>query len=375
MTTNTAFIEKREELKRRLAAGEYKTLVDVVLDWVDRLLRKIIRRLNPIPLWSITIILSLASTLLVVIALYVAGELLPTHIAFTQLGFTLGLGVLWLLLINALNITDMIVINYYIHRIFTFWCENILDATRSENSLERFNSWLNITCNRKLHLQVTLIGGILLSLFMMIASALRGILFGYGSAFGALIACLIVSATVYLFWLAILLSALLYRYDLKLFPADPSNSELMSRLSGELGFLIYVVAFSGAVGALITALAGELFQILGIAQILIIWLPLIVIFILNQSSLSSIIRRVKWKTLNEIQMKVEKLQTSKNFGNQESMDAIKRLMDYHDRVKATRDSALDFRTYLSFFNSLLLPLLAFLLGNLDLVLKLFGIKP
>jgi hypothetical protein len=72
---------------------------------------------------------------------------------------------------------------------------------------------------------------------------------------------------------------------------------------------------------------------------------------------------------------VEKLQTSKDFGNQETMDAIKRLMDYHDRVKSTRDSALDFRTYLSFINSLLLPLLAFILGNLDLVLKLFGRNP
>jgi hypothetical protein len=57
------------------------------------------------------------------------------------------------------------------------------------------------------------------------------------------------------------------------------------------------------------------------------------------------------------------------------MDAIKRLMDYHDRVKGTRDSALDFRTYLSFINSLLLPLLAFILGNLDLVLNLLARKP
>ena len=87
------------------------------------------------------------------------------------------------------------------------------------------------------------------------------------------------------------------------------------------------------------------------------------------------IRRAKWKTLNEIQVKVEKLQTSKNFGNQETMDAVKRLMDYHDRVKATRDSALDFRAYLDFINSLLLPLLAFLLGNLDKVLSLFSTKP
>jgi len=39
-------------------------------------------------------------------------------------------------------------------------------------------------------------------------------------------------------------------------------------------------------------------------------------------------------------------------------------MDYHDRIKGTPNSALDFRAVLSFVNSLLLPLLAFLLSNM-----------
>jgi len=98
-------------------------------------------------------------------------------------------------------------------------------------------------------------------------------------------------------------------------------------------------------------------------------------FALNHTSLSSIIRRAKWKTLNEIQVKVEKLQAVENFEDKETMEAINRLMDYHDRVKATRNSALDFGTYLNFINSLLLPLLAFILGNLDLVLNLFTRNP
>lgn len=46
-------------------------------------------------------------------------------------------------------------------------------------------------------------------------------------------------------------------------------------------------------------------------------------------------------------------------------------MDYHNRIKATRDSALDLRAALNFLNSLLLPLLAFLLANLGKVLEAF----
>jgi len=104
-------------------------------------------------------------------------------------------------------------------------------------------------------------------------------------------------------------------------------------------------------------------------------LSIIAVFVLNQSSLSSLVRHAKWKTLNEIQAKVEKLQSAKKFSDQESMDAINRLLDYHDRVNKTRNSALDLRTYLNFINSLLLPLLAFILGNLDLLKTFFTRQP
>jgi hypothetical protein len=53
------------------------------------------------------------------------------------------------------------------------------------------------------------------------------------------------------------------------------------------------------------------------------------------------------------------------------MEAINRLLDYHDRVKDTRGSALDLRASLNFLNSLLLPPLAFLLADLDRLLALF----
>jgi hypothetical protein len=44
-------------------------------------------------------------------------------------------------------------------------------------------------------------------------------------------------------------------------------------------------------------------------------------------------------------------------------------MDYHDRIKATPNSALNFRASLNFLNSLLLPILAFILANLDKVIE------
>ena len=223
---------------------------------------------------------------------------------------------------------------------------------------------------------MTIFGGLLGGLFGAAStSTLLGAFVGYAATFGFIILNMFSAAFYYQLAMVILLPMILRRYDLKLFAADPATSELLSRLSGELGFFVYFIAFFSALItlAMTTLIRGS--QVIGIGLVLALWLPIIAMFVLNQTGLSSIIRRAKWKTLNEIQAKVETLQEEENFGNQETMDAIKRLMDYHDRVKATRDSALDFRTYLSFINSLLLPLFAFLLGNLDLVLKLFAKQP
>ena len=52
---------------------------------------------------------------------------------------------------------------------------------------------------------------------------------------------------------------------------------------------------------------------------------------------------------------------------------INKLLDYHDRIAATRNSALNLRAGLSFVNSLLLPVIALLLTNLEKIIALlFG---
>jgi len=51
------------------------------------------------------------------------------------------------------------------------------------------------------------------------------------------------------------------------------------------------------------------------------------------------------------------------------------LFDYHERVKATPNSSIDLKSGIGFLNSLLLPVIAFILGNIDTILKLFSPNP
>ena len=376
MTTNTALIEKREELKRRLAAGEYKTLLHAFFARTNSLIRKIARQPKPLPLWLITVTLIFVIDLISFLVIYVAGDMTTFHKSRALFGLGYGSGVLLVFILpGVLVVITLIVIHSYMDGMFVFWHDDMLDATESAASLDRFEGWLEKLCNWRLHCLVTVIGGLLTGSSAVIAlSARLGSFIGYGFTIALMIIQLLGYAIFYPFLMVLLLSAQLRRYDLKLFAADPGNSEIVYRLSGKLAFAVYFFAVYVASLTLFAALL-KLLVISNIFVFLILWLIIIAMFILNQTSLSTIIRRAKWKTLNEVQAKIEKLRASKGFGSPATMDAISKLLDYHDRVKATRNSAIDLGTVLNFINSLLLPLLAFILGNLDLVLNLFAKKP
>jgi hypothetical protein len=120
-----------------------------------------------------------------------------------------------------------------------------------------------------------------------------------------------------------------------------------------------------------SVIANRGFLQAGILIAVLFWIPIIAIFILNQSSLSTLIQRAKGKTLNEIQARIEELHNSEKLGEKEPMETINRLMDYYDRIKSIRSSRIDSGAVLNLINSLLLPLLALVLGNIDKILALF----
>ena len=241
MTNDTALIEKREELKRRLAAGEYKTLVDVFLAWTNRVIQKITRRSKPLPLWLMTIFLSLVITLIFLGPSYVAGDLtnLRNFAEASGLGSGLGYGFGFLVLISlgVLTVTTVIVMNQSIGRIIVLWRDDILDATESVTSLQEFEDWLGKACNLRLHFLVAIFGGLLGGLFGVASiSTLLGAFVGYAATFAFVILNMFSAAFFYQLSMVILLPMILRRYDLKLFAADPATSELLSRLSGESHF-------------------------------------------------------------------------------------------------------------------------------------------
>lgn len=366
MATDTTLIEKREELKRRLEAGEYRTLIDGLLEGTNLLIQKMTHRNWRISPWLSSAIMYL----IVVLAGFAILISIESKAVLRDGAEAITIIFLINLLLGYLSIPGLVVGNLYVHYVFATFHDNVLDAVQSIGDMNDFEDWLKSVCNQKIHLLVSLIVGVPVGAFFV---------YGYsGIGFDIRISVTIFMLSIgnfmflYLLLYMVLLSARIGRYELKLYTANPSNSEVIVQLAGLLSKFVYLVALYAAYLALVFLMSGVL--IIGAVVILVVllfWVPIVSMFFINQNSLSNIIRNAKWKTLNEIQKRVEQLHASKKLGDKDTMETINRLMDYHDRIKGSSNSTINLGTVLNLVNSLLLPLLALTLANLDKILDLF----
>jgi hypothetical protein len=166
----------------------------------------------------------------------------------------------------------------------------------------------------------------------------------------------------------------LNRYHFDLYTPDPSSSEVIGQLSHLLTFIMYVTMAFIVWLTIALAYVGVLTPASptpGIIFSVFVWAPTVILYAAGQFHLSDVITRAKWKMLNEIQTKVEELYAEQKIPDALTLDRLGKLMDYHDRIKDTPNSALNFRASLNFLNSLLLPVLAFVVANLKQVVNLF----
>jgi hypothetical protein len=161
------------------------------------------------------------------------------------------------------------------------------------------------------------------------------------------------------------------RYQLKLYPSDPRNSEIIDRLSGMIYRLLYIAAIMGIVATLMFTSVGMTTLFWIILLLVLVWMPITGLFIVGQISLSNLIANAKWQKLNQLQARVEKLEAEGNVEDEETMGTINRLIEYHNQILGTHNSGLNIRASLNFLISLILPVLTFVLANLDTVLALF----
>jgi hypothetical protein len=138
-----------------------------------------------------------------------------------------------------------------------------------------------------------------------------------------------------------------------------------------MNYAAYAFAFLLATGTLFSV-TMQTFRLESLIFIIPTWLPLIALFVVNQMAMSRVIKRSRGKSLNQVKDQMAVLRQRGDPPDNETMQNLMRLWDYYDRIKGTRNSVLDVKGILNLINTLLIPLVAFLLANRAAIFEFLG---
>ncbi len=355
MTTESNSNEARD-LKRMIAEGEFRSLIDVVLDGVGSLLQKLIRRPDlPAP-WVSALAIALSISLIGSFISLISGDV-SQHVYRTLF---LGGGLTFLCFIIPRSINQRIVVALH---------DQLLDAVETSDGLTSLHGWLTALASRR--------WPILCGLLYLGVSLLYGAFFledidpPVDIAVMGLPLLFISGMMIYYLLLKLVLPGRLGRCHFRLNAWDPASTEVVAHLSSLLNYIAYMIAFLLTAIALF-AISLVTFDVSNLIFAIPTWLALIVIFVAGQRSLSRIIQRAKRKSLYQVETQMAALRSQGDSADKETMEIFMRMWDYHDRIRDTRDSVLDLKGIMNFINTLLIPLLTFLVANRSEVFQVLG---
>jgi hypothetical protein len=92
------------------------------------------------------------------------------------------------------------------------------------------------------------------------------------------------------------------------------------------------------------------------------WAPLITILLFNQYALAKLIERAKRRALDPLETATVDLQSKADSLPVAELDRLNKLLDLHERIQATKGTAIDWKGSLTIFNALLLPTISLIVG-------------
>lgn len=349
---DTALRDHRLELRESLNSQVFPTLIDTLLEGAGRVIGRVTRNRQPISVWYSAAVLCLLISLAGFGASAALGERFPRRQAVIPVE----------LLAIALSFASLIIFHGA-----SRWVRRILDhdvlrhMTRAEDVVD-LQAWLHWLTRRGLHLAFCLVYGLSLGLYATFSLSRAGFV-GFGPAVTFGLVGVTWGIPMYELLVYLGLPARLGRYEYRLFLPDAASSEVIGHLSRLLTGLVLLYAVVATGSLLFLAYVGVLPDF-GLISVVVAWLPIIVLFATGQYALAGLIAQAKARALANVQVEIERLLAGEGLVQKERRETIAGLWDYHDRVKGTPNSALDFGAVLSFVNSLLLPLISFLFSLL-----------
>ncbi|WP_431286303.1 hypothetical protein [Roseateles chitinivorans] len=178
--------------------------------------------------------------------------------------------------------------------------------------------------------------------------------------------CWFLGATGWYFLIpAVSLSSRLRRYKLYLLDVDPANSQAIKAICSMMHAALLT---SASIATLFTTgifliAPGDL-RLQVSFSVVCAWGPLLFTMLYYQYSLATIIRKAKTQALLPLERFIATAQEEMRGGTAE-IDGLTKLMDLHGRFSSTNNTALDWRGFITTVNTLLLPLLSFVVAKIS----------
>jgi hypothetical protein len=355
--------QKREEFRNCLATIEHPSLSEWILDGAGALIQRLTGG-QRVPAWFSGLSIALATLALSFLTSLLLGESYPARRAM----------IIWEFWGCALAFYAMVVTRDVTHRVLTTFQESTIEALLSMQGLAALQQWVAASCSLKRQVVFSLLFTLWWAPLMVCFFSVKlGGFIGVGATILTTTNIFLgVASGIYWAIAALRLPPILGQQHYKVYAFDPSSSDFVQHLSDTFE----AVAFLASIGfafvslGLIPSRGGAPFaRIIGIFWLLVVWGLTGGIFLGAQVQLGKIIGRAKQETLSGIQARVEALYAGMENPDRDTLATIKELMELHGRVKATNNWAISFHEGLRFLNTLLIPLLGFILANIDVVAK------
>lgn len=257
-------------------------------------------------------------------------------------------------------------------KIIEFLRLRFVKSLQEEHHLQELRRWASQWLgNRKLQFFISFVFGVAiahLSFYSIYPSAKYSV----GQVLIYFVCFFHAAVAVYTLFSLLAFVSLLDRLSLALYPDDPASSPILLQLSKQLGEYILFLAFAGAGLLLLNGLVNTLNIKVILLTLVVDWVPILALFILGNQAFSKQISRVKYDRLEKLQSEIMKLSSNVEKMNTDTIARVKSLVDYHDRVKSSRNSLYNSASFINLIGSLALPLLSAVLSTIDIWQKIFG---
>jgi hypothetical protein len=354
MSKETNLAEAREALQQQLLEGGYKSSIDVILETMGRILQKLTRRSKPPAIWINALAIALLISLIGFLSSILTGGMSTNGYRTIAFGGTL-------------IFLNLVMAKIAFGRTFSTLHDKLLDRLESSVGLTGLHDWLVAAGDLKRPFLIGLF--IYTATVTLVLPDPRETPPPVDTVVVGGVMLLWTGFVMYYMFLLIVLPLRLSRCQFKLHAEYPVSTEVLAYWSGMMNFAAYMFAFMLATGTLFTVTLMT-FRLGTFIFIILRWLPLIALFVVNQIALSRVITLSKRKSLNEVETQMATMRPKEDPPNNETMETLLWLWDYHDRIKGTRNTILDIKGIMNLVNTLLIPLLAFLVANRKALIEL-----